>query len=573
MGYLEYAQSLIRRQEQIRTRILVDPKLKQPLLHHDKDGFVMALPEPIMHEEETISFSGYQFLSEPIGKSQLSRLFKACVFHLNAHIATSNPDIYTEWRKKKEERLAKFSETLVEDTKVNAYILTHNPDELIDIAFANSLASKRSKPLGRIWSQATRIMAASLLQANLGTIKDRMQKEERKTVSRISKKLRQLKNRVLRSFAKEQASVGDVELRIADEIYHALEFYGPVLEVPSLPHTEQIGSSTLFPSYLVQPNDGVGALLDRCLTALREKPSGGKSQTMMQKKTAEAEALQIFDSWVHEKAKEKKILSRFEGPISLTRFRSIEFPREDYTEYLRARTKVRSESRRLLSSLMVAFDALDEDPRKMYGVLDLQDVIQVTASKSPRMDVFKLEENIGKSYAWVILLDASRSMRGLEDYARNLGICLAETAKELLRDSASWGFYAFNDRFLILKDPAERYGAKTKARMGGLRFEGLTYMPDALKLAAEFLKKRSENLRVMTILSDGWPYGYSNITEALTETLDFLRKTGIIVIGLGVKTNRMKNFFRINSNIKTAKDLRKKFSNLYMNAARGAVGL
>jgi nitric oxide reductase activation protein len=209
----------------------------------------------------------------------------------------------------------------------------------------------------------------------------------------------------------------------------------------------------------------------------------------------------------------------------------------------------------------------------MYGVLDIQEVIQVMASKSPRMDVYMRDENLSKSHAWVILIDASRSMSHIGDDVRSLCICLAETAKELLIDSTSWGIYAFNDRFLILKDTTERYGPKTKARIGGLRFEGLTYMPDALRLAGEILKKRAENLRLLTILSDGWPYGYSNVTVALGETLEFLEKVGMVVIGVGVKTNRMENFFRVNCKVKDMKDLTKKFSRLFLDAGRGAVGL
>jgi nitric oxide reductase activation protein len=124
-----------------------------------------------------------------------------------------------------------------------------------------------------------------------------------------------------------------------------------------------------------------------------------------------------------------------------------------------------------------------------------------------------------------------------------------------------------------LKDSTERYGPKIKARIGGLRFEGLTYMPDALQLAGESLKGRAESLRLITILSDGWPYGYSKITAALAETLDFLERRSIFVIGVGVKSDRMENYFRANCNIKNTKDLSKRFSNLFLEACRGAIGL
>lgn len=573
MGYFEYASSLLFEKDQFKSKLLIDPKLKQPILSRDEAGFVIVLPEPIMHEEELISFLGYQFPAGSVGKLQVVNLFRACVFHLSAHVATSDFEVYSKWKIQKGNRLAKFSESLVEDTKVNAYILARHPDKLVDIAFANSLAFKRLKSVGESWIPATRVMASSLLHANVSVAKDDLRTEERKTVSYVVDKLGQLKEKVLESLAGEQVNVDGAGLKVVDEIYQAFERYGPVLEVPSLPHTEQLGHCTLFPQYQVQPDNEVGDYFNNCLTALGEEASGSKSQQTMRRKAVEAEALQVFDSWSHEKAKREKILGRYEELMSSTKFKSVGFPGEDYAEYLRKKMKIRSKTRRLTESLMVAFDALDEDPRKLYGVLDLQDTIQVVASKSPRKDVFMQEENVSKSYAWIILLDASRSMRTIGNVARNLSICLAETAKELLIDPTSWGFYAFNDRFLILKDMAERYGAKTKARVGGLRFEGLTYMPDALRLAGELLKKRCENLRLVVILSDGWPYGYSNITGALADTVDSLTKAGIVVVGIGVKSNKMENFFRINCNIKSMKDLSRNFGPLYAAASRSAVGL
>ncbi|MDH5783540.1 MAG: hypothetical protein OEZ35_07770, partial [Candidatus Bathyarchaeota archaeon] len=282
VGYLEYAWSLFFKKDQSETKLLIDPKLKQPTLSRDKVGFAIVLPEPTMREEEAISFLGYQFPAEPLGKLQVTKLFKACVFHLSAHVATSDFEVYSKWEEQKDNRLAKFSESLVEDVKVNAYILTGYPDKLVDIAFANSLAFKRSKSLGRIWNPATRVMAASLLQANLGAAKGDVRTEERKTVSQVVDKLGQLKDKVLESFAGEQVNLDDLGLKVADEIYHALERYGPVLEVPSLPHTEQLGHCTLFPQCQVQPDDDDVDVFNRCLTALGGEASRGELQQTMQ---------------------------------------------------------------------------------------------------------------------------------------------------------------------------------------------------------------------------------------------------------------------------------------------------
>jgi len=575
VGYLEYAWSLFFQKDQLKTKVRIESNLEQPTLSRDEVGFQVVLPEPIVQgdeEERTISFLGYQFLGGKMGKLQVAKLFKACVFHLSAHIATSNFEAYSMWEKNKDGRLAKFVESLVEDAKVNAYIFAGYPDKLVEVAFANSLAFKRLKSLERIWNPATRVMAASLLQANVGEVKGDLRMEERETVSQVMNKLGQFRETVMESLAGEEINMDNVSLKAVDEIYLVLERYGPVLEVPSFPHTEKLDRCTLFPQCQVQQND-MGEIFGKCLTTLGAEGSGSELQQTMWAKAVETEALQVFDSWTRDKEKNEKVLSRYDEMIFSTRFKSIEIPPDDYTQYLRAKVQTKSATRRLIDSLMVAFDALDEDPRKMYGILDIQDIIQVMAAKGSRTDVFMRDENISKSHAWVILLDVSRSMSPVADEVRNFGICLAECAKEMLIDPTSWGLYAFNDRFLILKDPNERYGPRIKARIGGLKFEGLTYMPDALQLAAEILKSRAESLRIITILSDGWPYGYSQITSALAETTDFLQKKSINVIGLGVGTDRMKNYFRVNCNVQSMRDLSKGFSNLFLEACRGAVGL
>lgn len=570
--YFEYAWSLFFKKNQLETKLIIDPKLKQPLLSHDEVGFVVFLPEPSVREEE-ISFLGYRFPAEASGKLHAVTLFKACVFHLGAHVAFSNFDAYSKWEKGKDSRLAKFAESLVEDTKANTYILFHHPDKLKDIAFANSLAFRRMKSLGRIWNSASRVMGALLLQTNLGVVEGDLKADEQQTVNQIADRLRWLKNEILNFFTGEQANVNGLELKVVDNVYHTLEPYRPVLEAPSFPHTEQLSYCTLFPPCKIEIDDSIRETTKRCLMVLKGGNPKSEFQNALWDKAVEAEALQVFDAWSREKAKEAKILSKYEALLSLTRFRSISFPDEDYTEYLRAKTKTKSETRRLIDSLLVAFDALDEDPRKLFGVLDLQDIIQVMASKSPRLDVFMREENISKSYAWMILLDASGSVKAVSEDIRDFGICLAETAKELLIDPSSWGLYAFNDRFLILKDMAERYNPKVKARIGGLKFEGFTFMPDALRLAGEFLKSRIENLRLITVVSDGRPYGYPKIAAALKEILHFLEKVDINVLGVGVKTNRMKEFFRANCNVRCIRDLTKKFSNLFLEACKNAASL
>jgi hypothetical protein len=441
-------------------------------------------------------------------------------------------------------------------------------DKLFDLAFANTLALKRLRRIENIINPATKIMAGLLIWTHTG-LTTLNSKDEQKTLLYLTGLLGKLKEKALLKISDENVNLKSEKLKVADEIYRTIEDVGAITETPFFPHTEELGACSIFlPSYLVDFDVTLEKDFKSCLEFLGGNlPSSGDKEPALGK-VAETEAMQVFDSWKNQKEKDKKIISKYENLLSSTRFKSVEIPEQDYTEFLRIKAGSKSEAHRLIESLLVARDAVDEDPRKTYGVLDLQDVIQVIASKSPRMDVFMLDENISKSYSWTILLDASKSMECIRDFALEILIILAEAANELLIDPTSWGLYAFNDRFFVIKDLKERYNERVKSRIGGIKFEGFTYMPDALLLAGQIMKARSENLRLITVISDGWPYGYQNIEEALLETLNTLAGGNIFIIGIGAKSSRMESFFKDHCTIYTLRDFTKKFSSQYLGISQ-----
>ena len=138
-------------------------------------------------------------------------------------------------------------------------------------------------------------------------------------------------------------------------------------------------------------------------------------------------------------------------------------------------------------------------------------------------------------------------------------------------DPTSWGSFAFSDRLYILKDSTESYSKTVRARIGGLVFDGLTYIPDAVQMAGKMLAKRFEEQRVLIVISDGWPYGYVNMPLALTECVEDLLRKNVIVIGIGVETNRMGNFFMLNTSVYTRKALINKFAQVYIDASAKAI--
>jgi nitric oxide reductase activation protein len=182
-----------------------------------------------------------------------------------------------------------------------------------------------------------------------------------------------------------------------------------------------------------------------------------------------------------------------------------------------------------------------------------------------------LDEYLQPSFAWSLIFDVSNSMQVKGEYGRALAIATAEAAKELMMDATSWSFFAFSDKLYILKDSSESYSKRVKARIGGLRFQGLTYIPDAITIGGKMLAKRFEEQRVLIVISDGWPYGYPNMPITLKECVDEMVRKNVIVIGIGVETDRMGNFFHLHSSIYTQKDLVNKFGSVYANASAKAL--
>jgi nitric oxide reductase activation protein len=78
-------------------------------------------------------------------------------------------------------------------------------------------------------------------------------------------------------------------------------------------------------------------------------------------------------------------------------------------------------------------------------------------------------------------------------------------------------------------------------------------------LAAEALKTRTEELRLLVVVSDFFPSGYMDAEDTLTQAVKKIEKSGMGVIGIGVKSRAVKNYFRINCVVDEPYELMKKF--------------
>jgi Mg-chelatase subunit ChlD len=570
MGFLDYAWMISLQKDKKKVKILQDSSLGQPVLLPDNFGFTIKLPNVQFLEGKQIAYLGEKLTLNKMGKAKVGRLFRAAVLHLTTHtlvplpkekVAPSDSDSFTE----------AFAKSIIRDIYVNAHLQAGHPDRFVDIAYANALSFQRIKPVERIFATSTKVMTALLSKINMGLVKGSLETEEEQTVNTLYQDLMTLKETFLASLNGEQINLAELFDEKVKRVTGLLEPFGPFLEAPSLPYTEQIGSCSIYTDAAMPLNSDFESIFAKSLETLGGSVPAVDNIEQCWRPEQEAEALQAFDSERYQKERQEKMLSKISPYATSMRFKSVEFPEEDYTQYLRAKSLVQGASRRLLEALRTALNLLDEDPRQEMGQLDLAAVIQAIASNKPATDVFTMDTHLKQNFAWSIILDASGSMRVRGEYARALAIAVAEAAKELMTDPTSWTFFGFGDRLYILKDSNESYSQRVRARIGGLRFEGLTYMPDAVHVAGKMLAKRFEEQRVLIVISDGWPYGYENMPTTLMANISDLLNKGVIVIGIGVETDRMTNFFKLSTSVYTPKDLVKKLANVFVKASAKAL--
>jgi hypothetical protein len=573
LGFIDYAWGISLQKDNTKVKILQDPTLTQPTLQADGFGFTIKLPTAQTLQDGIFSFLGHKFEANNVGKVSIGKLFRACVLHLTAHtLAPFSVDRVAP--NESDGILHAYAKSLINDTWSNAYIAALHPDSFYDLAYANTLAFQKIKRSQRIFTSSTRLMAALLTKLQVGKIKSSPGVEEEKTLNQLHEEFSTLKQTFSATFAEEQTEQKMDWNKLFDEKVKAIEGmldpFGPFLEAPSFRHTENIGRCSIYSDVELGVEDFEGVFFGS-LKILGVTVSTEQNMEELWRPEQEAESLQAFNSDHYQKLREEKILSKMQPYMEVTKLKGVFIPEEDYTQYFRARNLVQGASRRLLDILRSAFNYLDEDPRQEMGQLDLSAVIQSLASNKPATDVFVLDEYLHPSFAWSLLFDVSNSMQVKGEYGRALAIAVAEAARELMTDPTSWTFFAFSDQLYILKDSTESLSKRVRARIGGLKFKGLTYIPDAITVAGKMLAKRFEEQRALIVISDGWPYGYEGMSETLKNCVNDLVRKNVIVLGIGVETDRMGKYFRLHSSIYTPKDLIKKFGPTYANASEKAI--
>jgi len=557
----------ITRKKREEIKILLRDNITFPILGKDDQGYVICLAKPKILGKGLVSLHGMVFDSKNAEHRKiLWHLFKASVYHLSLHAGISDFEMYADWAKDKNMNLATYVVSILEDAVTNAHLRARLSPLIPDIAYANAISYFRLKPSSSIPNSTLQVMASTLSSFTTGMIKGTLPKEMQEDINYLVMCLHEIEDLTYKELSSGKTkeinsnSINHRKVKLVNEMYKRLSRYGEPSEVPSLPYTEDHGMNSVFYENLIPAENEIQEALEHALVRLGSK----LDQDAFRERLFENEVSQVFSTWESRRGTEKRILKDYEILGSNTHFSSFEFPQEDYTDYLRRKMYLAGPIRRILNKLRLLRNLYGDDFRHETGLLDLQEAIQVIASKSPRTDVFTLEELQSMVEAWAILVDASRSLNYFHGEVRGIVLCLAEVANELLLDKTAWGVFAFSNKFYVVKDFSEVYTNRIRARIGGLEHSGLTYLPDGIMLAAEALKKRPEESKTLVVVSDFFPSGYENIEEELKEKVKKIERSGIGVIGIGVNSKAVENYFRINCVVENPYELMKKFAKAFI---------
>ena len=520
---------------------------------------MVKLPSPKTVDERFYQLHGLYTDQDSKGWDMTWRTFRASLFHLSLHAAFSDYRAYAPWAKAKEVGAATFAVSLVEDIHILTEARTKWVGVLADLAYASYLSVLRLADPDDIDNTPLRL-ATKLLLSSAGVFRSsggRLSREEDAQVAGIDERVRIHVEEYVKNKSPENKTL---LAKAAQEIYSAVSERGPLSEIPCFPFTEAHGRSDLFEGKLLEHDQSMGDSLLR--SALGRV--GLKDDVTATDPIFLSEAREILASTETSEARLGKIRALYEGLIAPTRLESVEIPPGDYASFQRVRAELAGPIKNVRDQLMMVKNVLDDVAGHDAGAqLDTQAVMQVMATQSDRTDVFEQLQPTYKDEAWVILIDASKSISTIAQETKGIATCLAEVATKLMRQRTQWAMFSFNNSIQIIKDFSEDYGMTTKARIGGLTQRSTTLLPDALQVAHKALSTREAGVRILVVVSDGYPSGYNDIEKKLISVVKGFSKSDIYLMGVGVDSGALKQYFPVNCVLSSPYEMMKTFAKSY----------
>jgi hypothetical protein len=560
-------------------KVLIEEKSEYPTLERDSIGYVLKVPTPKKPRENLYSLHGMFFDADPKGEASLWRMFRASVYHLCLHASHTDFSIYKNVSSDDEALYnAMFAMSLVEDYAIKGYMRANWPGIVLDNAYANHLTALRFKEIGEQETLAVKIAANLLSYTLTGNPKVALGPDVGNRIKTLWAKLveidassyhlAQLENTKKTSdLAKDRKSFAHKKVETVGRILETFEDHEAFLTAcHSPPYTDNYGPNYLFSNAFVtaQPEEKAKVFNDACKAFSIDSDVTKLAEA---DKILEIESSNMLSDWERSELRKQSLISCYRKLDPKSHFEGFLFPREDFAEYVRTRMRLIGPLRIILDKLKMVKTSEDEVKGEQSGYLDLPTAVQVMATGSENNEVFVRDILSTKSEAWAILIDSSKVLENIQGAVRDVALCLAEVAKELIPNAGSWACYAFDEKFRIIKDFSETYTNECKGRIGGLSSGLKTFLPDAVRLTAKRLASAGEDIKVMLVVSDGYPLGYDNIDYESVEAIKTVNKAGINVIGLGICSSFLKKHFRANTTVNSPAELMRNFVETYLEAS------
>jgi len=551
-------------------KILIRDSTPFPFLTMDQVGFVLCLPNLKKIDEDVVEYQGMTLsLKDPLHNQIIWSLFKASVYYLSLYTILYDANAYKDVLKGKNEDIALNAINLIEDATITAYIKTFHQSLLSEIIFSDAISYLLLKPVQFIRNEAIRLATSVLSCYKTGLVKGFLPEGMLKDTNTLVNMLRTLEVETAKVFAEQKIMLNsknvkikpannELKSKIFSEIYLSLLKYSiGVSEVPSFLYMNHPTKTSIFVNSMVAPShDKVWSIFDEVINRLGVRIN-------LNMNALQNESVQNIMDWLLKERKAEKIIQKYRFLGEDTRFKDFKFPEEDYTEFLRRKIKHSKTIRRITNRLAMLYNVSGDDFRREAGFIDLQEAIQVIASKSRRSDIFMEDTLRYRAQSWAILVDVSLSLRQFAGEVKDIVLCLTEVSRKLFSDNRSLGIFAFDDKFYIVKDFTENHGRTVSARIGGIQHSGMTYMPDAVRLTVRALRSQFEEEKILIVVSDGHPTGYKGIVEDTKEEVAEAIRRGLNVIGIGVDSSGIKAFFPTYCIVRTPYELMKKFADTF----------
>ena len=453
-----------------------------------KERTVAVIPIPRLINER-FYLQGFTFNNYENQKEGLWSMYLTSVYHLGAHIAVSNFDMYKGWCQTKTQEYATKVIDFIEDFRVECYLKENFP---VPSQIIEELDSKYYAYFKKLFSgqdDSAKKRFSSLYHADATDV------------------LTQIKNKIL-----ENINDSGNLLECAEIIYENRHLLNP-LTLPYRDRLNEFTSSEIFQPIKFEPRDDF-------------------------QKTC----ILLGETWVREISLRRRLLKKYKQLSRDLRFDEIEYAQENFSEFLRINSETSDMVKKIKSRLKMVSNVVDSPRSDEIGILEMQKAIQAIASQNPDVQVFEQDEARRVAESWAIILDSSASMAGQFHDLKKFTLCLSEAAEEINSSSGSWSLSAFNNNFYVVKDSGEGYSQQTKARFGGIDSQGLSFIPDAIILTTRTLQQDLNEKKYIFLVSDGQTLGYNDADDYFKEAISFAKSAGVNVVGIGVNDSRSKLF-------------------------------